>query len=806
MIRDLRFAFRQLKKSPSFALVAVITLALGIGASAAIFSVVNPVLLRSLPYPNANRVMRLWEGRRTGTPIYVSFGTFYGLRERAKSFEALAAFKAWQPAMIGSGEPARLEGQQVTPDYFRVLGVRPMLGRDFEAADDQYHGAKVVMLGNDVWRARFAANPDIVGRKITLDAQPYTVIGVLPAMENVLAPGAELWSPLQYNSALPADGREWGHHLEMIGRLRPGVSREQAEAEGAAILRELGSVYAKGYNSSGGPPSQLLVFGLQEDVARDVRPALLAIAGGVGLVLLIACVNVTNLLLARGTQRRSEFAVRMALGSGGARVLRQLLTESLLLAFAGGVLAMVLARVAVHMIIALSPADLPRLHAVRLDGEVFAFAFAMTTLVALIVGMVPALQASRSDPQKGLQQTSRTATAKQQITRRALVIAEVAVALVLLVSAGLLLRSVQRLFARPTGFDSSHLLTLQVQNYGAHPDDAGLARFYDQALEVVRQVPGVIDAAFTSQLPLSGDSETYGVEFQAYPNQLSNAAFRYAVTPSYFKTMGIPLLRGRLLNENDRPGAPVAVVLSDSFAKRMFPGRDPIGQQLRAGPDSGRADRPWSVVVGVVGDVKQQSLALNDDDAFYTTSTQWAWVDNVQSLIVRTQGYPTLLIPAMRSAIWSVDRQQPIVRIATMDKLVAQSESQRHFALVLFETFALVGLLLAAIGMYGVLSGSVNERTREIGVRVALGASPRQIVALVFRQGMTLTIAGLAIGLAGALAAGRALAPLLFGISGSDPVTCAWVAAVLIAVAAVACWIPARRAAQVDPAITLRAE
>ncbi len=806
IFRDLSFAFRQLKKSPGFAVVTVITLALGIGASTAIFSVVNPILFRPLSYPGANRVVRVWESHQAGTPTYVCFGTFYGLRERTRSFEALAVLKPWQPAMIGSGEPARLEGQQVTPDFFRVLGIRPLMGRDFQPSDSQYNGPQVVILSNGAWRTRFAADPEIIGRKITLDDKPYTVIGVLPAFENVLAPGAELWSPLQYNPALPSDGREWGHHLQMIGRLRPGVSQWQAKAESAAILQELGSIYAKGYDSSGGPPSELLVYRLQEDVTRDVRPALLAIAGGAGLVLLIVCVNVTNLLLARGAQRRPEFALRIALGSGGARVLQQLLTETLLLALAGGVLATVLDRAAVRILLALSPSDLPRLDAIRLDGAVFAFAFGITTLVALIVGIVPALQASRCDPQSGLQQTSRTTTGRQQLARRALVVSEVAVALVLLVSAGLLLRSVQWLFATPTGFNPSQLLTMQVQDYGQYRDDAVRARFYERALDAVRQVPGVVDAAFTSQLPLSGDSETFGAEFKAYPNQLSAAAFRYAVSPSYFKTMGIPLLRGRLLNENDRAGAPVAVLLSESFAESMFSGRDPIGQQLRAGPDAGRADRPWNVVVGVVGDVKQQSLALKNGDAFYTTTTQWAWVDNVQSLVVRTQGDPTRLIPAIRHAVWSVDKQQPITRIATMDKLVSESDAQRHFALVLLETFALAGLLLAAIGMYGVLSGSVSERTREIGVRVALGASPNQVLVMVFRQGMTLTMVGLTIGLAGALAARRALASLLFGVSDHDLLTYIGVATVLVAVAAIACWIPARRAARVDPASALRAE
>jgi predicted permease len=807
MFRDLHFAFRQLKKSPGFALVAVTTLALGIGASTAIFSAVNPILFRPLSYPDSDRVMRVWENDRTGAPAYVCFGTYHGMLARQGSFEALAAMKPWQPAMIGSGEPARLEGQQVTPDFFRVLGIQPMMGRDFQPSDDQFRGPQVVILSSGLWHARFAADPEIIGRKITLDEKPYTVIGVMPAsFENVLAPAAELWSPLQYNPALPTDGREWGHHLQMIGRLRPGIDRYQAQAESTAILQQLGQLYAKGYNGSGGPPSGLLVYGLQEDVARDVRPALLAIMGGIGLVLLIVCVNVTNLLLARGAQRRAEFALRLSLGARRARLLQQLLIESMLLAFAGGVLAIGFARIAIRVLVTLSPPDLPRLSAIWLDGEVFGFAFAITTLVALAVGAVPALQAAHSDPHSGLQLATRTTTAKQQLTRRALVVCEVAISFVLLVSAGLLLRTVQQLFATPPGFNSSQLLTMQVQDHAQNRDDAARARFYELALQAVQQVPGVMDAAFTSQLPLSGDIETFGAEFQAYPNQLSPAAFRYAVSPSYFQTMSIPLLRGRLLTENDRAGAPVAVVLSESFAKRMFPGQDPIGQQMRAGPDAARAGRPWDVVVGLVGDVKQQSLALKDGDAFYTTTSQWAWVDGAQSLVVRTQGDPARLIPALRSAIWSVDKDQPIVRIATMDELVARSEAQRHFALVLFEAFALIGLLLAATGIYGILAGSVTERTREIGVRAALGASPKDILAMVFRQGMRLTFVGLAIGFVGALAAARALASLLFGVSGHDLLTYLGVAAVLVAVAAVACWIPSRRAAQVDPAITLRAE
>jgi putative ABC transport system permease protein len=529
--------------------------------------------------------------------------------------------------------------------------------------------------------------------------------------------------------------------------------------------------------------------------------------GGVGLVLLIACVNVINLLLARGAQRRSEFAMRVALGAGRARLLQQLLTESLLLAIVGGVLGIALAQAGVRVLIALTPANLPRVTAIQVDSAVFLFAFAITTVVGLVVGLIPALQAARSDPQSGLQKSSRTATGKQQFTRRALVIAEMAIALVLLVSAGLLLRSIQRLFAIPPGFTPSHLVTMQVQDYGRRPDDdAARARFYEQALQAVREVPGVQEAAFTSQLPLSGDYEGNSLQFESYPSEKAIGAYRYEVSPKYLDTMHIPLLRGRLLTEDDKAGAPGAALISESLAKRLFPNRDPLGERVRMGPDMGRADRPWHVVVGVVGNVKQASLALDDPDAFYTTPTQWAWVDNVQSLVVRTSGDPTLLIPAIRSAIWSVDKDQPIVRVATMETLVAESEAQRHFALVLFEAFALVGLLLAATGIYGVLSGSVTERTREIGVRAALGASPAAILALVLRQGMKLAGIGVVIGLAGALASSRALTTLLFGVSERDPVTYAGVTGALLGVAAIACWIPARRAAQVDPAITLRAE
>jgi putative ABC transport system permease protein len=371
----------------------------------------------------------------------------------------------------------------------------------------------------------------------------------------------------------------------------------------------------------------------------------------------------------------------------------------------------------------------------------------------------------------------------------------------------LLLRSVRRLFAVPPGFDPSHLLTMRVQESGRRFDkDADRARFFDQALEAVRHVPGVSQAAFTSQLPLSGDSDTYGMQFEAYPNQNFEPAYRYAVSPGYFATMHIPLLRGRLLNERDRAGAPIAVLISESLAKRKFGDRDPIGQRVRIGPDIGKADRPWSVIVGVVGDVKQDSLAVSDPEAFYVSTTQWSWVDNVQSLVVRTSGDPALLAASIRNTIWSVDKDPAIVRVMTMERLIASSESQRNFVLLLFEAFAAVALLLAATGIYGVLSGSVTERTREIGVRSALGATPNNILALVFHQGMSLVAIGIVVGFLGALATSRGLMSLLFGVHAADALTYTVVVGLLLCVAGLACAIPARRAAAIDPAITLRAE
>jgi len=804
---DARYAIRRLRTNPAFTFAAVLTLALGIGASTTVFSAISPILIEPLPFPRADRLVTIDDRTDAGTAMPPTLGTYYELQARNHSFDALAAADAWRPSLTSNVDPEQLHGQRVTASYFGVLGVSPIVGRGFTADEDRPGGPNVVVLGDGLWRRRFGGDRSIVGHVVQLDGDDYTVVGIMPpTFANVVAPSAELWSPMRERATGEFDSRAWGHHYQIIGRLAPTATIASASSEIAQIGRVGDAAYPR-------PPwakfeRGLLVRSMKEEVTSAVRPALYAIIGAVLLLLGIAAVNVTNLLLARGAQRRPELAMRIALGAGGGRLVRQMLTESLVLAACGGVFGLAIADVGVRLFVAWSPPGLPRADAIGLDWRVFAFALALTAIIGVAVGLVPALTALHTDAAGSLQHGTRRSTSGRVAGRSALVVAEVSLALVLLVSAGLLVRSVRRLVSVPPGFDPSNVVTMQVvlAGHAFHSDTARL-RSWNQIIDAVRQVPGVVSVGTTSQLPLSGDVDGYGYEWQSLPTTTGGndgSALRYAVSPGYFAAMRIPLRAGRLIDATDRPGAPEAILVNESLARRLFGDRNPIGERVRFGGQMG-GDQ-WDYVVGVVADVRQYSLAVPAPDAFYVATGQWAWVDNVATLVARTSGDAAAAVPSIKRAVWSVDATAPIQRIATMDSFIAASAGQRRLALAAIETFALAALLLAAVGLYGVISGGVTERLREIGIRTALGATPGEILRQVVGRGVALTILGALIGLGGSAVATRLLASMLFSVSRTDPVTYAGVVGLLTAVAIAAAWLPARRAAGVDPTIALRAE
>ncbi len=730
---------------------------------------------------------------------------------RTRSFEALAAADHWQPSLIGAGDPEQLDGQRVTAGYFGVFGEVPIAGRTFTAAEDQPGGPNVVILSQALLDRRFGGDRSIIGRTIQLDGDPYTVIGVMPhGFANVIAPSAELWSAMRERSTGDLSSRAWGHHYQMIGRLAPSSTIAGAMRE----IVEIGSSPAVGYPR---PPWADLKYGMlvrsiQNDITGPARPALFAIIGAVLLLLAIAAVNVTNLQLARAAQRRAELSMRVALGAGRVRLVRQLITESVTLAACGR-----------RARIVRGGGGCPRIHRLESAGSAAPRRHSPGRTRVRFCNRADDVdrRGRRSRSCRGcIARRLRGRTAARRWARHATYahaqcarrggsrVGDHAAG-----ERGLAVPQCETAGRRRPGFDPSHVVTMQVVEAGPgfHGDSARL-QFFQQALDAVRRVPGVDDAAFTSQLPLSGESDGYGYEWQSLPSTSAGqngSALRYAVTPDYLRTMRIPLRRGRFIDASDRPGAPEAIVINESLAHRLFGGRNPIGERVRFGPeivnDSG-GTRPWDYVVGVVGDVKQFTLAADAPDAFYVANGQWWWTDNVQSLVVRATGNASALVPPIEHAIWSVSANVPIRRLKTMNAFIEASAGQRRFALIAIEAFAVVALVLAAVGLYGVISGSVTERIREIGIRSALGAAPADIVRSVVGNGVALTLAGAVIGIAGAYAASHLLASMLFGISRVDAVTYLAVIGLLLVVALLGAWAPARRAAGVDPTIALRAE
>lgn len=802
VLADLRYAVRTIRRRPTAAAIVIGTLALGIGATTAIFSVADPVLFQPLPYPASDRLTTIWQIDDHGERGNLGFPTFRDVAARVPALSSVAAAGYGTATLTGNTEPELLVGQRVSWTFFRTLGVRPALGRDFDAAEDVLNAPRVVILSDGLWRRRFGGDSTIVGRAITLDGRAVSVVGVMPAgFGSVMQPDAQIWTPLRYDVSLPYACRSC-QHLRVVARLAPGATDANVKAQLHVLFADLLRQYPDQY-----APGDLSTQSLRENTTAAARPILLAILGAVALVLLVACVNVINMLLAQGMQRRGELAVRVALGADRGRIVRQLLTESAVLALVGGAMGVGIAVAGVHALVAVAPPGLPMLDRIGVDGRVLAFALVLTMGTGVAFGLVPALYAVRHDAHDDLRAASRRTIVGARATRSALVVAEVALALVLLVGSGLLLRSVRRLLDTAPGFDARGLLTMQIQTGGPrYKADSATWRYFDQVLAAARAVPGVKQAALTSQLPLSGDFDFYGVHPSFVPTadaQRDPSGARYAVSDGYLETMRIPVLRGRGLTAADRAGSAPVALIDSALAARDWQGRDPLGQRIRVGD---AASGPWLTIVGIVGSVRQQSLATAANGAAYVPETQWRFADDAMSLVVRADGDPSALTASLRRAIWSIDRDQPIVRVATMETLMAATAGPRRFALVLFETFAALTIALAAAGIYGVLAGIVGERTRELGVRAALGATRSEIVGLVVRQGVRMAAIGIALGLVAAALLSRALASLLFGISRVDPITYVVTAAALLLVSVAACLVPARRAASVDPIETLRAE
>jgi len=810
----MRYAARMILKHPGFTAVVVITLALGIGANTAIFSFVNAVILNPLPFPDSDRLVIMKETNPEGAEITVSLLNFQDWQARSRSFEEFGGVQWVTFNLTGVDTPQRLAGQAVTLNFFSILGVQPQLGRIFSPEEDKYGAARTALISDSLWRTAFGGDPNILGRSINLSSDTYTVIGIMrPDFEFVTK--AEIWTPLSGSLDPNSPWFDRGNHMGVIalGKVRKGISVSQAETEMRQIAAQLEKEYPA-VNSGNG----VVTHSLQSWVVSEVRSTLLVLMGAVGFVLLIACVNVANLSLARSLVRQQEIGIRMALGAGRGRLIRQLLSESFLLSVLGGLAGILVASLLLSALISLAPPNLPRVADVRLSGRVLLFTAALTLLTTLLFGLLPALSSTRITA--ALSQEGRTSTSGPMRRRLfdSLLVAEIAFALVVLTGAGLMTRTMYKIANVDPGFRTDHLLTMRMDIHGPkyRNNIAQGQAFQKAALTNVKALPGVESAAFTLSLPIQGSNwgSVFIVGDQPVPErrQIPIAAFN-PVSPEYFQTMGIRLLRGRLFAETDNPQSPAVVVINETMARRFWPNEDPIGKRLKQGWPEWTT--PWREVIGVVADVKLNGVIETTPLHVYLPLAQTG--ESSLYLAVRTTVEPQTLAASVQSALHSVDSQIPLYQVRTMDDRLRRAVVSQRAAMILLSAFALVAMLLAAVGIYGVISWGVLQRTREMGLRMALGALPRDVMWLVLRRSMLLVLAGVTLGLLGAFAVTRLLGaslteggpgrtPLLFGVKAMDPITFILTPILLALVAFLACCLPARRATKIDPLVALRYE
>jgi predicted permease len=811
LVQDLRYAVRMLSKSPAFAVVIVLTLALSIGANSALFSVVDGVLLKPLPYPQAERIARVFYRSTSYAKFPVNPWDFLDFRARNRSFENFAMYTHADVQLSGSGsDPVKLSAFRISSGYFRVLGVQPARGREFDFSEERPGNGNVVILSDRVWRNQFGAASDILGRKVVLDSQPYTVVGLMPAgvdhpgnSYNSVAYGdtVDAWTPFTFDGNPNNRG---SHYVEGIGRLKPGVASEQAAADFNGIMTELAS------QNEGDKGWTIYMVPLFQEIVGPVHKMLLVLLGAVGLVLLIACVNAANLLLARAAARQKEIAVRAALGAGRGRLVRQMLAESLLIALLGGALGALLAIVGVRVLVSFLPPGFPRTDAIHVHGFVFAVTALVAVATGILFGLVPAVQASQTDPQQGLHEGGRgsSGSGRQTRLRAVLVVGEVALACLLLVGAGVILRSFVNLLRLDPGFQPEHVLTAEIALPNAnYKTTDNIASFYQRLLAKLNTLPGVHAVGAGTDLPWTGYDENMGgftIEGKNPPPHEEFHARYHTASPDYFQAVGIPLVHGRVFNEGDTKDTPRVLVINNVMARRYWPGEDAVGKRITF--DDKPKESDWFRVVGVVGDVKDTPESKGAEPAFWWPVLQQPFPFANMTIVLRANSAPLLLTEALRSNVRDLDPSLAVAHVRLLDRIAEEQFSTPRFALFLIGLFAALALLLAAIGIYGVISYSVSQRMHEFGMRVALGASSWNLVKMVMKQGVLLTVIGVAIGLGCALAFAGVLDSLLYGVSARDPLTLIGVGAMAIGTATLASLPSARRATGADPMTSLRAE